>query len=346
MKELTLENVSYQYPGALHLALDHIAGQFVPGTVTAVTGPSGSGKTTLLSLLAGLDRPTDGQVLLNGDDLQSRDLDEYRRQEVSVIFQAFQLFPLLTVLENVCYPMELNGIPLKQAKRRARQLLHQVGIQQEQWKRFPANLSGGEQQRVAIARALASGAEILLADEPTGNLDEINSKNVVDILTALAHQEHYCVIIVTHDPAIAERADLVYRMSDGKMRATGEEGPETADAVATPGKERIQLSGKEEILDFEVEEILYFEGSASRQVLVHTAGGQVVPCRGKLASLEQALAPKGFLRIQKSYLVNMSHIRRIKNYLACLDNGEELKTTERNYRQICDSFLNWPRRQQ
>ena len=108
------------------------------------------------------------------------------------------------------------------------------------------------------------------------------------------------------------------------------------------GKERIQLSGKREILDFEVAEILYFEGSSSRQVLVHTAGGQVVPCRGKLSlSGAGSGSPRAFAH-SKSYLVNMAHIRRIKNYLACLDNGEELKTTERNYRQICDSFLNWP----
>lgn len=168
----------------------------------------------------------------------------------------------------------------------------------------------------------------------------------MDILTTLAHQEHYCVIIVTHDPAIAERADLVYHMSGGKMRMAGEDSPEEAGTVAAPAKEHIQLSGKEGILDFEVAEILYFEGSASRQVLVHTADGQVIPCRGKLSTLEQALEPKGFLRIQKSYLVNMAHIRRIKNYLACLDNGEELKTTERNYRQICDRFLNWTGRKQ
>ena len=215
MSELVIENVSYRYKNADRLALNGVSCAFKPGQVTAVVGPSGSGKTTLLSIMAGLDRPEEGQVLLNGADLSGMDLDAYRRQDVSVIFQAFQLFPLLTVMENVCYPMELNEVALKDAKERARTLLSSVGIQEEKLRRFPANLSGGEQQRVAIARSLATGAGILLADEPTGNLDGENSRNVVEILTRLAHEEGYCVIIVTHDPAIAEASDVVYHMADG-----------------------------------------------------------------------------------------------------------------------------------
>ena len=215
MSELVIENVSYRYKNADRLALNGVSCAFKPGQVTAVVGPSGSGKTTLLSIMAGLDRPEEGQVLLNGADLSGMDLDAYRRQDVSVIFQAFQLFPLLTVIENVCYPMELNEVALKDAKERARTLLSSVGIQEEKLRRFPANLSGGEQQRVAIARSLATGAGILLADEPTGNLDGENSRNVVEILTRLAHEEGYCVIIVTHDPAIAEASDVVYHMADG-----------------------------------------------------------------------------------------------------------------------------------
>ena len=217
MSELVIENVSYRYKNADRLALNGVSCAFKPGQVTAVVGPSGSGKTTLLSIMAGLDRPEEGQVLLNGADLSGMDLDAYRRQDVSVIFQAFQLFPLLTVMENVCYPMELNEVALKDAKERARTLLSSVGIQEEKLRRFPANLSGGEQQRVAIARSLATGAGILLADEPTGNLDGENSRNVVEILTRLAHEEGYCVIIVTHDPAIAEASDVVYRMADGVL---------------------------------------------------------------------------------------------------------------------------------
>jgi len=215
MSELLIQNVSYRYKNADRLALNGVSCAFKPGQVAAVVGPSGSGKTTLLSIMAGLDRPEEGQVLLNGNDLSGMDLDAYRRQDVSVIFQAFQLFPLLTVMENVCYPMELNEVALRDAKERARTLLSSVGIQEEKLRRFPANLSGGEQQRVAIARSLATGAGILLADEPTGNLDGENSRNVVEILTRLAHEEGYCVIIVTHDPAIAEASDVVYHMTDG-----------------------------------------------------------------------------------------------------------------------------------
>ena len=215
MSELVIENVSYRYKNADRLSLNIVICAFKPGQVTAVVGPSGSGKTTLLSIMAGLDRPERGQVLLNGNDLAGMDLDAYRRQDVSVIFQAFQLFPLLTVMENVCYPMELNEVALKDAKERARTLLASVGIQDEKHRRFPANLSGGEQQRVAIARSLATGAGILLADEPTGNLDGENSRNVVEILSRLAHEEGYCVIIVTHDLAIAEASDKVYHMADG-----------------------------------------------------------------------------------------------------------------------------------
>ena len=216
-----IENVSYRYKNADRLALNGVSCAFKPGQVTAVVGPSGSGKTTLLSIMAGLDRPEEGQVLLNGNNLSGMDLDAYRRQDVSVIFQALQLFPLLTVMENVCYPMELNEVALKDAKERAKTLLSSVGIQEEKLRRFPANLSGGEQQRVAIARSLATGAGILLADEPTGNLDGENSRNVVEILSRLAHEEGYCVIIVTHDPAIAEASDVVYRMADGVLEQAG-----------------------------------------------------------------------------------------------------------------------------
>ena len=219
-RELRIENVNYRYKNAARLALQGVSCVFQPGTVTAVVGPSGSGKTTLLSILAGLDRPESGKVLLDDADLSGIDLDAYRREKVSVIFQAFQLFPLLTVMENVCYPMELRGVPVRTAKEQAGTLLDSVGIGREKFRRFPANLSGGEQQRVAIARSLATGAGVLLADEPTGNLDVENSRNVVELLTRLAHEAGYCVVIVTHDPAIAEALDVVYRMADGVLRAS------------------------------------------------------------------------------------------------------------------------------
>ena len=217
MAELTLQRVSYRYPRAARDALQGVECRFRAGEVAAVVGPSGSGKTTLLSIMAGLDRPSGGEVLVDGKKLSEMDLDAYRRQYVSVIFQAFHLFPLLTVLENVCFPLELLGAGEKDAREQARRNLELVGIAEEKHRRYPSQLSGGEQQRVAIARALSSGAKILLADEPTGNLDGENSRNIVDILTRLAHEGGYCVVIVTHDPAIAEAADAVYTVADGVL---------------------------------------------------------------------------------------------------------------------------------
>lgn len=215
MTVLKLENVSYRYKNGDRLVVNNVSCAFQGGCLSAVVGPSGSGKTTLLSLMAGLDVPTEGNIFIDGDDLARLDLDLYRRERVSMIFQAFQLFPLLTVLENVCFPMELNGLSKQDAIERAKVFLDSVGIDQEKYRRYPANLSGGEQQRVAIARTLASGARVLLADEPTGNLDKANGEKVVEILRDLAHEQGYCVIIVTHDPTIAEQADKVWHMSDG-----------------------------------------------------------------------------------------------------------------------------------
>ncbi|OQB20540.1 MAG: putative ABC transporter ATP-binding protein [Firmicutes bacterium ADurb.Bin182] len=219
MSGLKLENVSYRYAKADRNALRNLNCSFDEGRLYAVVGPSGSGKSTLLSIMAGLDAPTEGAVLIDGENLGGLDLDRYRRERVSMIFQAFNLFPLLTVLENVCYPMELNGASKADAEIRAKAILESVGIDAGKHKRFPSNLSGGEQQRVAIARALSSGARVLLADEPTGNLDVENGEVVMDILRRLAHDEGYCIVVVTHDHDIAETCDVVYRMSDGVIKA-------------------------------------------------------------------------------------------------------------------------------
>jgi len=214
---LKIENVCYRYKNSEKDVLNHINAHFKEGKMTSIVGPSGSGKTTLLSIMAGLDKPTFGTVSIEGDDLAGLDLDKYRRERIAMIFQAFHLFPLLTAIENVCYPMETSGISRKDATARAQELLNIVGISDEKHKRYPANLSGGEQQRVAIARALSTGARVILADEPTGNLDEENSQAVVSLLQSLAHNENYAVIIVTHNLEIAEASDAVYRMRDGKI---------------------------------------------------------------------------------------------------------------------------------
>lgn len=219
MSALTLDNVTYIYKNAQRAAVLGVSCRFEEGKVYAIAGPSGSGKSTLLSLLAGLDLPTEGDITLDADSLKELNLDRYRRESISMIFQAFHLFPLMTVMENVCFPMELCGVSPKDARPRAEKLLEGVGITKEQMGRFPSKLSGGERQRVAIARSLASNAKIILGDEPTGNLDGANTQNIVDILCSLAHEQGYCVIIVTHDMEVAEAADVALRMRDGGLRA-------------------------------------------------------------------------------------------------------------------------------
>ena len=219
MSTLTLDHVTYTYKNTAAPAVNDASFTFAPGKLYAIVGPSGSGKSTLLSMMAGLDLPTAGEVCYDGQSLREMDLDLYRREDISMIFQAFQLFPLLTVLENVCYPMELSGVAPGDAKERAARYLARVGITEEQMKRFPANLSGGEQQRVAIARSLASGARTFLADEPTGNLDVANTENIMELLCGLAREDGYCVIVVTHDMEVAELADVRLEMRGGVLRA-------------------------------------------------------------------------------------------------------------------------------
>ncbi|MDL2220304.1 ABC transporter ATP-binding protein [Eubacteriales bacterium OttesenSCG-928-N14] len=214
---LRIEHVSYRYQDAPTNALQDICCNFVSGKMSTIIGPSGSGKTTLLSIMAGLDQPLEGSIYIDDENLNNLDLDRYRRERVSMIFQAFHLFPQLTALENVCFPMELNGATKQQATEHAKELLRSVGIENEMLSRTPSHLSGGEQQRVAIARALASGAKILLADEPTGNLDSVNSNMIMDILTRLAHQEGFCIVVVTHNPSISQASDVVYQMKDGEL---------------------------------------------------------------------------------------------------------------------------------
>ena len=219
MSMLTANDVFYEYRNSHQTvrAVNGVSCEFHQGQVYAIVGSSGSGKTTFLSLLAGLDVPTSGSIELDGRSTSEIDRDEYRLNHVSVIYQNFNLFQHLTVLENAAYPLYVRKMPKKKADELATEKLVQVGLKEDQFKRLPNMLSGGEQQRVAIARALASGSEIILADEPTGNLDSTNSRNIVEILRQLAHENNRCVIIVTHDPAVAEAADVVLRMKDGKL---------------------------------------------------------------------------------------------------------------------------------
>ena len=216
---LDVKNVSYEYRNKYRTvkAVNGIDYSFDAGKFYAIVGASGCGKTTFLSLLAGLDVPSGGDVIYASGSTKSIDRDDLRRYDVAVIYQSFNLFPLLTVLENVMYPLSLHKTPKKEARQIAKEKLAAVGLTPEFHKRFPSMLSGGEQQRVAIARSLAAGGSVILADEPTGNLDAENSRNIIDILKRLAHDENYCVIVVTHDSAVASCADEVIKLRDGKI---------------------------------------------------------------------------------------------------------------------------------
>ena len=221
MEKIKVEHVSYAYRSKYQTiqALKDVSCEFESGKIYAVTGESGSGKSTLLSLLAGLDVPKEGSIFVDGKDLKKMDRDAYRREAASVVYQSFHLFPLLNALENVMYPMQLKGMRRKEAREKAIEYIRSVGLSDKIMHPFPKMMSGGEQQRVAIARALAGEGSILLADEPTGNLDTENEKNIAEILKACAHERGYTVIVVTHNPELARQADRIYRMKDGQLES-------------------------------------------------------------------------------------------------------------------------------
>ena len=217
---ISLKNVSYSYRGKYQTvrAVDGVSYDFEPGKLYAIIGKSGSGKTTLMSLMAGLDLPTEGEIFVDGKSTREWDRNALRRDGVSVIYQNYNLFPLLTVTENIRYPLHLKKMKKPEARALAKEVRERVELPESYDNRLPAHLSGGEQQRVAIARTLAQGCKIILADEPTGNLDTANTANIVAILKDLAHTDGCTVIIVTHDPAVAEEADTVLQMKDGSLK--------------------------------------------------------------------------------------------------------------------------------
>ena len=219
MEKIKVDNVSYSYTNKYQKieALKEVSCTFEKGKIYAITGESGSGKSTLLSLLAGLDIPVKGTIYVDGKDLGKMDRDSYRREQAAVVYQSFHLFPLLTAWENVIYPMQLKGVPQNEAKKRAKQYIEQVGLPEKILTQYPKMMSGGEQQRIAIARALSAEGEILLADEPTGNLDTENEAIIVDILKKCAHECGYTVIVVTHNLELANQTDFTYRMKDGRL---------------------------------------------------------------------------------------------------------------------------------
>lgn len=216
MSVFKIEDLEFSYDGGKTKVLKNINYEFEKGKFYAITGRSGTGKTTLLSLMSGLDTPSSGRIMYEDNDISKIDEDEYRSKKVGVVFQSFNLLPHLTALENVELSMNISGLKLDNKRKVAINLLEQVGLDLQKANRRILKLSGGEQQRVAIARAISYNPEVVLADEPTGNLDHKTEKQIIDVLLNLAHEKNKCVIVVTHSKDVAENADIVYDLVKDK----------------------------------------------------------------------------------------------------------------------------------
>ncbi len=211
MSIFTLNNVGYSYDGKKQIIKD-CNYKFEQGKVYTIVGKSGAGKSTLLSMLSGLTKPTSGTILYKEKDITKINQYDYRSKFVGVIFQAYNLLPYLTAKENAMLSMDISGKKIENKAGRAEELLEKVGLRSDMVNRRVLKLSGGEQQRVAIARTLAYEPDIILADEPTGNLDGDTQDRIMDIFCELAHKQNKCVILVTHSPEVAKRADVVYEL--------------------------------------------------------------------------------------------------------------------------------------
>ena len=207
MPTLELKNVSYAYEKG-KAVLQNVSAELETGKMYAILGPSGSGKTTLLSLLGGLDVPTQGSVLFDGEDITAKGLEHHRRNHISLIFQSYNLIDYMTPIENVRLTAKLDAAPI----------LERLGLEQDEIARNVLKLSGGQQQRVAIARALASDAPVILADEPTGNLDADTAEEITAILKESAHAFGKCVVVVTHSGEVAKQADVVLEIKRGHLK--------------------------------------------------------------------------------------------------------------------------------
>lgn len=211
---LRIENVSYRYSDALdgEYVFKDLNYEFYNGKVYAIKGKSGSGKTTLLSLLSGLENNYEGSITFNGKELRNIDLDNYRSRDIGIVFQSYNLLPHLTAIENIVLSMNVSNLAIDNKVERALELMKSVGLEASQKDRRVLKLSGGEQQRVAIARSLSYNPKIILADEPTGNLDKETENDILKILKDLAKNDNKCIIIVTHSENVCNQADVVYEL--------------------------------------------------------------------------------------------------------------------------------------
>ena len=210
---------SYYEGDVQRVVLQNAHAEFQPGEITAIVGRSGSGKSTLLNLISGIDEPDSGQIWVDGRELSAlseRERTLFRRARIGFVFQFYNLIPTLTVGENVSLPLELNRVPRAQARQKAEELLEAVGLL-DRWDTFPEKLSGGEQQRVTLARALVHDPLLILADEPTGNLDEETGAQVMSLLARLAREQNRTLLMVTHSLEAASHADRILRLSHGQL---------------------------------------------------------------------------------------------------------------------------------
>jgi len=213
---LEMKNITYSYDNSRKI-LDNASYKFEKGKFYAIIGPSGSGKTTALSLIGGLDKPSEGKILFKGMDVKDIGYTNYRRDNIVMVFQSYNLINYMTAFENVMLGMEITKTHKKDRKEKAKELLQEVELKETEMFRNVMKLSGGQQQRVAIARALGEDADIVLADEPTGNLDKHTSEDIVKIFKNLARKKDKCVILVTHSMDVSREADIVLKVDDGKI---------------------------------------------------------------------------------------------------------------------------------
>lgn len=215
---LSIQNASYRYKDAEEdeYALKDVSYDFEKGKIYAIRGRSGTGKTTLLSLISGLERCSEGKIIFNGKDLKDINLDYYRSHEIGIVFQSYNLLPFMTVSENIILSMDASGLKISNKKEKALELMKSVGLKESYANRKVLRISGGEQQRVAIARSLSYNPKMIVADEPTGNLDKQTEKEILDIFIKLAHEDGKCVIIVTHSPNVCDMVDQVYDLKKVK----------------------------------------------------------------------------------------------------------------------------------
>ena len=215
---LSIKNASYRYSDAEEddYAIRDVSFDFESGKMYAIRGRSGSGKTTLLSLISGLERCSEGKIIFAGKSLKDMNLDKYRNRDIGIVFQSYNLLPFMTASENIILSMDASGLKIKNKKEKAVELMEKVGLKESYADRKVLRLSGGEQQRVAIARSLSYNPKIIIADEPTGNLDKQTETEILEIFKRLAHKENKCVIIVTHSQNVCDAVDVIYDLKKVK----------------------------------------------------------------------------------------------------------------------------------